>query len=446
MSDVTLSGVSAYLSEYILRYREAYQRLTDSPPKGAGYPTRDSLSTYLDDSAIQCLLGADGWAIVDYAGRPRHQDWHIVGGPAMMIDYEPTVVPQHIRRMLVAQDLLDKNIGIFRIVSPQKLPIEVWTGSFPLPLEQSESPCSGKSVHIKRYSLSLDDILARLTFGVTSALDFLIGSNEAPFWMTRKVRNLGYTTADRAHRRFLRYLEIGRHLNVAAWDPRSALTRVGMDLRDYASDLLPGSTITFLGPAAQGFPLDKTLLSLAAAMSGLSTLLDSQAIDNEDVYHHFLLEHPILLDVYGQIASKPRFYYPDGSSPINKKYVEPDFVISYPGQTYRLVELERPGKHLDTVRGETRAHLTQSAFQIGEWRDFISRHPDQLTKDFPGLVAGNYTTTIIIGRDRLLQDGRVADRYLSLVRQQLAVDEVLTYDALLNRARTAYARLAGLAA
>jgi hypothetical protein len=446
VTNVSAEGIADYLNQYVYQYRQAYERLTGPPPHGSGYPERASISPYLDDSPMECLLGTDGWAIVDYAGEPRNASWHVAGGPAMMIDYEPTAVPDRIPRILSDEGILGKDIGIYRIVSPDKLPIEVWTGSFPLPSRTVTATCSDKPLVVKQYDLTIAEIQARLTFGVTTRIDLLLPSDDDQFWLTRKVRNLGFTTADRAHSRFFRYLEVGRHLNAAAWDSRSTAARVGMDLRwDYGSDLDAGGSITLVGPSTPLIPAEKVLTSLGASIIGLQHLLDQEETSNEDVYHDYLFNHCILLDVYGRVQSKPKFYYPAGDTPIGKAYVEPDFIVAYPDQTYRLVELERPGKLFDTAHGETRAALTQAAFQIGEWRDYIARFPARLADQFPGLVAGNYRTTIVIGRNGNIRAGRDTVRYLSVVRQQIAVDEVLTYDGLLARAEVAYAQLAALA-
>ncbi|MCU4183957.1 DUF4263 domain-containing protein [Acidiferrimicrobium sp. IK] len=445
VSENSVERIHSYLGAYVAHYRSAYGRLTSRPPRGAGYPPRPQLSTYLDDSPVECLLGTNGWAIVDSAGIPRNEAWHIAGGPAMMIDYQPTVVPDSIRKLLAEQGILGGNIGIYRIVSPKKLPIEVWTGNFPAPLEDVQANCSGKPVRVKRYNISLEDLLSRLTFGVLSVLDFHIPDEASPFWMTRKLRNIGFTTADRNYRHFFRYIEVGRHLDVAAWDPRSTAARVSLDIRwDYGGDLQDsGGSITFLG-SADPPNLDKTLVALAEAITNLERLLNEDRVDSEDVYHQFLYENPILIDVYGLVASKPRFQYPGGHSPIGKEYVEPDFLVQYPDDTYRLIELERPGKRPDTSRGETRAQLTQAAFQIGEWKDYIARHASLLNDVYPGLVAGNFRTAIILGRDSAIALPRESKRYLSLVRQQLAVDEIFTYDALLDRAKIAYGHLSAL--
>jgi hypothetical protein len=115
MTQVNLNDVAKYLSTYIEEYRLAYDRLTLDAPHGAGYPERKSISTYLDDAPFECLLGTDGWVIVDSAGVPRNENWHIAGGPAMMIDYEPTAVPKEIRQLLIDEGIWGESIGIYRI-------------------------------------------------------------------------------------------------------------------------------------------------------------------------------------------------------------------------------------------------------------------------------------------------------------------------------------------
>jgi hypothetical protein len=107
------------------------------------------------------------------------------------------------------------------------------------------------------------------------------------------------------------------------------------------------------------------LFRLADAINRFAALLAVGTDQHEAVFHAFLVEHPILLDVYGIVESKPRFVYPEGESPLGKQYVEPDFIVRYPGQRYRLIELERPAKQLATRDGHPRVGVTQAAFSLG---------------------------------------------------------------------------------
>jgi hypothetical protein len=192
-------------------------------------------------------------------------------------------------------------------------------------------------------------------------------------------------------------------------------------------------------------PYFERLSRVGAAIDSFARLLDETAEGEEAVFHAFLKQYPILLDVYGEAVSKPRFVYPPNASPLGKAYVEPDFVIRYPGNAYRLVELERPGKLVATASGQPRADVTQATFQIAEWRAYIANHYDQLRELFPGISSNNSATVVISrGNARAFGAGRDMTKYKELLRAQFAGIEVLTYDDLIERAREAYARMASL--
>lgn len=155
--------------------------------------------------------------------------------------------------------------------------------------------------------------------------------------------------------------------------------------------------------------------------------------------------NPILLDVYGELISKPRFRYPEGESPLGKAYVEPDFIIRYPGDKYKLVELEKPGKRLATSKGQTRAEVSQATFQIAEWMDYIRNHYELIKLKFPG-ISVNCSSMVVIGRasEESIGAGRNTKRYMQMAGQQFAADELLSYDDLVDKAKQAYVRLQSL--
>lgn len=89
--------------------------------------------------------------------------------------------------------------------------------------------------------------------------------------------------------------------------------------------------------------------------------------------------------------------------------------------------------------------VTHAAFLIAEWKDYINRFYPDIKERFPG-IAGSYTSMIVIGTE---VESRLSDeverlQYLSLMRQQFGVEEVLTYTDLLTRARQAFTRLSAL--
>jgi antiviral defense system Shedu protein SduA len=283
-------------------------------------------------------------------------------------------------------------------------------------------------------------------------LDIKLPEPTSPFWRPHITRDLGFVPADRNSKRFFHYLELGPHLDEAAWDERSIPTRLAVDLRrDFAYAFATqhqtgGGTISFGAPNLWVERFHDRLRILGDTISRFATLLTEEGEANEAVFHRFLEENPIMLDVYGNIRSKPRFIYPPGESPLGKQYVEPDFIVLYPNNSYKLIELERPSKNLGTVRGEPCSEVTQAAFQTAEWKTYILKHYDQIRKEFPG-ISLDHRTMIVISRamEESVGLGRKVRDYLELVKNQLNVDEVFTYDDLLQRAASAYARLSALA-
>jgi hypothetical protein len=253
------------------------------------------------------------------------------------------------------------------------------------------------------------------------------------------------------HKRVVHYAELIRHVDRSAWEPRAAWARAHLDVRrDFATAISStgqrGGTITIghieppIGPR-----FSDRLDALRDAANGLELLLREATGEPEAVFHDYLLQYPVLLDVYATAESKPRFHYPPGEAPTGKEYVEPDFVLSYSNRTYKLIELERPSHLLATREGHPRVGVTHAAYQIAEWKDFIAHHYELLRDKYPGISAG-YSSMIVISRTEQAAFREISKhRYFDLMRQQLAVDEILTYDDLVTKAKTAISQLEALA-
>jgi hypothetical protein len=144
--------------------------------------------------------------------------------------------------------------------------------------------------------------------------------------------------------------------------------------------------------------IDDRLTAAERAVSDFEKLLARNPIAAEELFHSYLVRHPVLLDLRGTIHSKPRLRYPEGTGPLGNKYVEPDFVVRYANDTYTLIEIERPSHKIETRIGDPRFAVNHAAFQIAEWRDFINYHSALLQEEFPGSVPGNFHTAVVIGR------------------------------------------------
>ena len=366
--------------------------------------------------------------------------------------------PQEIIELLKAKEIWAKPIGLYRIVAQSGITDEIWRGYLGRLVSSIQVQAEGVKISVNKYDVDWLSLVQRLTFGAYGLiLDVKLPKPTSPYWRPHVTRDLGFAPADRNNKRFFHYLELDPHLDSAAWDERSIPTRISVDLRrDFAYSFVKrhysrggtnsgGGTIS-IGPTnlwAEG--IRDHLGILGDTITQFTRLLSEKPDADESVFHEFLERNPIMLDAYGDIKSKPRFVYPPGESPVGKEYVEPDFIVCYPNNSYKLIELESPSKNLGTERGEPRADVTQAAFQIAEWKTYILKHYDRIREEFPG-ISLDHRTMIVISRatEKSVGPGRGVQEYLELVKNQLKVDEVFTYDDLAMRATSAYARLSAL--
>lgn len=445
----TLEQVAQYLAAYAAAYRQEYRSFVSPGPDGGGYPPLP-VSPYLYSTRLTCFVAHDGYAIADFSREPKYQ-WELAGGPGLVTDFPESKTPPQLIALLKEQGIFGQHIGLYRLVAEAGIPDDVWRGSLGRSTGVLDFHDGNLSIRVEQYDLTWDALVQRLTFGAFGLiLDTKLPKRGSPFWRPQIVRDLGFLPADRNSKRFFHYLELGPHLDSAAWDPRSIPTRVAVDIRRdfayaFASQQQAGGSISVGAPNLWVEQFRDRLRLLGNTISAFASLLAAEPSATEDVFHAFLDANPVLLDVYGEIHSKPQFRYPRGESPLGKEYVEPDFLIRYPNDSYKLIELERPSKALGTARGEARAGVTQAAFQIAEWRTYIAKFYDQIKFQYPG-IALDLRTMLVIGRstEHSVGRGRKVREYLELLRNQLKVDEIYTYDDLLERARSAYARLAAL--
>jgi hypothetical protein len=442
--------VADYLIDYISRYRIEYDRSVGNPPKGGGLP-KVPISPYLANDTINCILARDGAVVFQCKREPNH-DWWIAGGPALKIDYEPTVTPEYVPALLERRGLRGKSIGISRIVHSGKIPDAVWRGIISgrkQPLIKSKGEIK---VAVSEIEESLAMVVARLTFGAFGLiLDIHLERNIEHFWRPHIVTDMGFFPADLNSRRFINYMEMLPHRDRAAWNRKTinlrARSEVSRDFARYISRPEAGGTVSMGGHETWVENYQRSLYRLGEAISAFDELLRFNVDATEEVFHTFLHENSIILDVYGSITSKPRFRYPEGQvSPVGKAYVEPDFIISYPDGTYKLVELERASKEIKTQVGHPRQDIGQVAFQIAEWKSYISENYDLLRGRYPNISA-NCPSLIIISNDRQRQFSNRLDleRYMATLKLHYNVNEILTYDDVLKRAHTLYARISNLA-
>lgn len=450
---VTIEGLKDYIFEYISEYRNVFESFTSLPPSGAGYP-KIKVSPFLESKKFDVFLSDSGVVISEVADEPEHQ-WFIAGGPALKVDLEPTKTPPEVAQVIKDNDLEGKTIGIYRIVAKKHIPSSVWHGRIKnLSLERSFSDSDlDVTLHFRKVETSLEQLICHLTFGAYGiVLDAHLPDSDSPIGEPHITEKMGFFPADLNNRRYFNYLEVYGYEDEAGWDRRNINLRVRSDLRrDFAkklsrSDGESGGSMSF-GAANQWVENYSNRLGLLKhAIDEFRNVLLFQSHETEDVFHKLIEAHPILLDVYGRCESKPQFKYPaGGQSPIGKAYLEPDFIVSYPDQSYKLVELERASKNVATRQGQPRSEVGQAVFQTAEWVHFIREHYNELKAKYPGIHT-KYKTSIIMSRSTQSSFKGIADmnRYKELIIQQYSVDEMLTYDDLFERACAAYTTLTGL--
>lgn len=442
-----------YIFEYISKYRSEFKSFTSSPPKGAGYPELN-VSPYLSSEEFDVYLSINGVVISEVAAEPEGQ-WYIAGGPALKVDLEPTRTPPEVTQIIKKHGLEGKPIGIYRVVAKKSIPKAIWQGKIKnISLQRSYSNSElNVRLNIHKVKSNLKELVCYLTFGAYGiVLDPHLPESTSAFGEPHITKNFGFFPADLNNRRFFKYIEIYGHSDAAAWDKRMINIRVQNDLRrDFTNKLSSpndetGGTLSF---GVQNNWLENysnRLETLKRAIDQFRNILQFQSDATEDVFHKLLENYPILLDVYGQCESKPQFKYPQGElSPIGKSYVEPDFIIRYPDQSYKLIELERASKNVSTLQGQPRAEVGQAVFQTAEWRNFISEHYNEIKSKYQGIHT-KCEFSVIISRSKKSSFKNIDDinNYKGLMLQQYAVDEILTYDDLFEKACAAYITLTGL--
>lgn len=410
---------------------------------------------------VEALLTTDGVVISQATEGPANQ-WEIVGGPAFLIDTEPTATPNYVPELLESLGLTGKSIGIYRVVKANHL-TEHWRGTLPKPTTVAVSYSEGFSVVVKDFPMPVGELLARLTLGFTTIIDLSLETLASTIWRPIVITHAGFVTGDRKYKRFYEYLAIHPHTDTAAWDERAIWARASIDVRrDIRSavgqNTNPGGayihfpTIDFSDLDIDAKMVDaeqlfkERMTKFSETIDKLEKLLDEDKSQDENIYHEFLREHPELLDFYAErCISKCKWYYEGHSNPLNKKYVEPDFVLCYANKTYKLVEIERPDHQFTTKKGQPTAAGHAPFFQIAEWRDYIGTHYKTIKDEFPG-ISSDSPGIVIISRttEKAFGHNRDAHDYLTMLLRQYRNIKCWTYDDVVKRARTVLNRLASL--
>jgi len=451
--NIELKNLGESILFYIEKYRESYVSFTSAPPHGAGYP-KITTSPYLTSKEFDIYLAKDGVVINEVSSEPNYQ-WYIGGGPALKVDYEPTRTPKEVTTFLQKNNPAGKSIGIYRIVTKKQIPASVWKGKFKNISSKSVISCDKLDVKINLLKIEsqLSQVVSTLTFGAYGeVLDITLPSESDPFGIPFIMEKMGFFPSDLNNRRFFNYIEIYGHAFHCAWDKRLMHLRVKNDLRrDFAKKLanVDNENQGVIYPSGSDKWIENytnRLLKLEVAIDDFRQILQFQSHETESVFHSLIERHPVLLDVYGKAESKPKLIYPSGEiSPIGKSYIEPDFIITYSDQSYKLVELERASKNIATSQGQPRSEVGQAVFQTAEWLHFISEHYHLIRSKYPSINVKR-KTCLIMSRSTQTSFKNSVDmnRYKELIISQYSIDEFLTYDDLFDRACQAYFFLTGL--
>jgi hypothetical protein len=427
----TIEFVADYLQQYINIYREEYRRLISPSPYGRGL--RDIMaSPFLDASELDCALCDDGYVIWD--------GWECVDNTRRSLTSLMS------RKLAGYEESVESEINLRYEMGT---PIE-WHEArrlrVPPSVDYAVRNLGNTILAVYRYHASVAGIVGWLTHNAVHSVGD--NYNGQHIWTPHICRYSEFGHPESASRNVFRHLEWSHNFDELAWDPRAIWARAHLDVtRLYANSVdNPGThggfAYTSLSPGAPMLP--DRLNKLEMAIEGFESLLGYQPDAPESVFHDYLIANPILLDAYGDPVNKPRWRYPDGGTVSGKAHVEPDIVMKYRNFKYRLIELERPSKLLVTNQGHPRSEVTQTTSQIAEWKLYIDRHYAEIEKDFPG-IAGNYTGTVIIGRETSLSAGKSGDpQYIRDMLNRQFQCEVLTYEDVIAEARAALLRLSSL--
>ena len=143
--------IRVYLTRYISSYRSEYERFSSPRPRGGGYPAIP-VSPYLYSKQITCFVARNGVAIADFSWEPEYH-WEIAGGPTLLVDYPQSRTPAEVVALLKEQGLWGKPIGIYRIVSQNELPEDIWAGKLDDVAETIEQSVGETTVIIRSYDV-----------------------------------------------------------------------------------------------------------------------------------------------------------------------------------------------------------------------------------------------------------------------------------------------------
>ncbi len=167
-------------------------------------------------------------------------------------------------------------------------------------------------------------------------------------------------------------------------------------------------------------PISGAVLRLYSLFLSLSSLIqDTRTKENQ--LHKFLLEHPIVLDIYGLRV--------EAEVQLGQDY-RVDLVVQYAftDKQLLLIELERANLPIFTKKRRPRAEVTHATQQVEDWLRWWRENPSKV----PALLDSSIPAEglVVIGRSANMDED--AKRRLLNLNHNRRV-KVITYDDLLDR-------------
>jgi hypothetical protein len=184
---------------------------------------------------------------------------------------------------------------------------------------------------------------------------------------------------------------------------------------------------------AERFKVFDQIAANRQAASMLLSEFENALKGPEEQIHQFLREHPeLIVPTYKETWSKLRL----GNSLVT------DLVVRDATDRYVFVELERASHRLFRADGQQAEPLTHAVNQVMDWFRYIEDNVDTLRREdsLDGLTA-TPDGLVVIGRSGDLS--RDDERKLKTMRTTQPRIAVLTYDQLLQSARSAFTNLFG---
>lgn len=212
---------------------------------------------------------------------------------------------------------------------------------------------------------------------------------------------------------------------------RSKLVEFMLSIED-ESDLLgmiagafhkSGFTQAGIGPAKEVFAaLSTRWLTISEPLLQRYESLIVSHPDNEPAFQKFLTENPQVLDpMAAEVWAQPRLHGAE----------IPDFVIRRFDDSYVVVEIETPIKHLVTSTNQLSASATYAVAQAAEYRRFIERLPAAQTH-FPQI--DHVACLVIVGLEKGLTTSQ--QQALRNFNREHSALQVVGFDWVAQRGRT----------